>query len=119
MILSLQKTWIPLLSLFFLWLIIYQIFLPPLLEGLENATDYKDYNTNDPNNALILSQQNAGNIAYLKDKLDELSSLKATVMDNCGNIVELNNQMLTIMQQQAGATQQINDLTTPNISGLT
>jgi hypothetical protein len=46
---------------------------PDLIEGLENSsTEYKDYNTDDPNNpnsSLILSQQNAGNIEVLKDSM--------------------------------------------------
>jgi hypothetical protein len=80
----------------------------PLLEGMDNAASYKDYDTSDSKDALILAQQNAGNIAYLKEKLDELDSLKATVMDNCGNIVALNQEVNAIMQQQTAPLNTIN-----------
>ena len=54
-------------------LIVYQIILANynVIEGLKNKNsnkEYKDY----PPNALILAQQNAGNIEYLKKKTDDL-----------------------------------------------
>ena len=56
---------IKLLIVFFTFLIGYQLFLfifkkGELIEGLENE-EYKAYNKDDPNGALILAQQNAGN----------------------------------------------------------
>ena len=61
-------TLVNILILFFTILVIYQIFLAysgySIIEGLtSDNTEYQPYNTNDPNNALILSQQNAGNPA--------------------------------------------------------
>ena len=62
-------TIINLLIIIFIILITYQIFLAhfsnSIIEGLE---DYKDYDTNDPNNVMILAQQNAGNIEVLKQE---------------------------------------------------
>ena len=54
------------LIVFFLLLILYQIFLAYFncVEGLDN---YQNYDLNNPNNALILAQQNAGNIEFLKN----------------------------------------------------
>ena len=78
------------LIVIFLVLISYQtylvIFPKKLLEGLENTTttttqEYKPYNLNDPNNSLILAQQNAGNIEVLKKQMDELQGLKKDVID--------------------------------------
>ncbi len=95
------------LIIFFLLLIAYQIILACMSqnnfrEGLEDSKEkYKDYNTNDPNNAMILAQQNAGNIEYIKGRIDEIVGLKGIVMDNCGNIVSLNEQMMGLIQQQA------------------
>lgn len=108
---SVNKIWIPLLCILFLFFfILYPLFMDsfPLLEGMDNAASYKDYDTSDSKDALILAQQNAGNIAYLKEKLDELDSLKATVMDNCGNIVALNQEVNAIMQQQTAPLNTIN-----------
>jgi len=93
------------LIIFFLFLILYQIFLAifgNLIEGLENeGSTYKEYDTNDPNNAMILAQQNAGNISVLKQRIDELMDLKGTVTDVCGNVVQLNQQVQGLVQQQA------------------
>jgi hypothetical protein len=110
---------INILILFFLLLIIYQIFLAlfgNVIEGMEG--DYKEYDTNDPNNALILSQQNAGNIAYLKQRIDELMDLKTTVVDICGNVVQLNQQVQALVQQQADAAQQLSGDEPVTVSGL-
>ena len=50
------------LIIFFIILIGYQIILGNyILEGLENNQSYQQYDTNNPSNALILAQQNAGN----------------------------------------------------------
>lgn len=68
---------VQILILFFCSLILYQTVLATreikhyLQEGFQDASQYKEYNTSDPNNpngAMILSQQNAGNIDYLKNK---------------------------------------------------
>jgi hypothetical protein len=93
----------------------------PLIEGLDDGTSYQDYNSSGDagTNALILSQQNAGNIAYLKQQLDELQNLKTTVMDNCGNIVALGQQVTSIAQEQADAVNQINNGQPVEISGST
>jgi len=95
---------INLLILFFFLLIFYQIFLyifGNVIEGMENQ--------NDPNssNAMILSQQNAGDIAYLKERLDELMDLKGTVVDVCGNVIQLNQQVQDLVQQQADAATEL------------
>jgi len=96
------------LIIFFLFLILYQIITAlfgNFKEGMEgeDTSVYKEYNTNDPNNALILSQQNAGNIAYLKQRVDELMDLKGTVTDISNNVVLLNQQVQALVQQQADA----------------
>lgn len=99
------------LIIFFLLLIAYQIILACMpqnnfREGLEDSKEkYKDYNTDDPNNAMMLAQQNAGNIEYIKGRIEEIAGLKGIIMDNCGNIVSLNEQMMALIQQQADLQQ--------------
>ena len=119
-----------LLILLFSILIIYQLILAlskstNLIEGLDNSDssgegqgqDYKPYNLNDPNNALILSQQNAGNIEVLKGRIDTLDGLKEKVDNNIQNINSLQTQMEGLVQQQADFAQQIAGSTPPTVTG--
>jgi hypothetical protein len=104
---------INLLIYFFIILIGYQLFLAwtggdtSLIEGLENNTnttetkEYQPYNMNDPNNALILAQQNAGNIEVLKGRIDGLDGIKARVDTIQQNIDSMQVQIDALVQQQA------------------
>ena len=87
-----------------------------IIEGME-STEYSDYNTNNPDNALILSQQNAGNISYLKQQVDDLSTMKTTVDDLKEQINLLNTQVQGVVQQQADFAQQIAGNTPPEVTG--
>lgn len=93
------------LILFFIFLILYQIFLAqfkkPIVEG---NTGYKDYNTSDPKNVMILAQQNAGNISVLRSQLGDANKLKSIIEDISGNVSSLQTQVdgLVLAQQQAG-----------------
>jgi len=89
----------------FVLLLGYQAYLAmlqgSLIEGLENAAtptttstqEYKPYNLNDPNNALILSQQNAGNIDVLKGRIDGLDGVKKRVDDMQQSIDSMQTQI--------------------------
>ena len=94
-------TIINLLIIIFIVLIVYQIFLAHfsygIIEGLDN---YKEYNTNDPNNVMILAQQNAGNIEVLKQQFDKISGLKQHIEDMRGNIDNLTKQVDDLVQAQ-------------------
>ena len=105
---------IKILIIFFTFLIGYQLFLAVfsfikkdnLIEGLENesTTEYKPYNTNDPNNpnsALILAQQNAGNIEVIKGRIDGLDGVKGRVDTMQQNIDSMQTQIDALVQQQA------------------
>ncbi len=102
---------IKILIIFFTFLIGYQLFLAlmkkdNLVEGLENnsTTEYKPYNTNDPNNpnsALILAQQNAGNIEVLKGRIDGLDGINNRVDIMQQNIDSMQTQIDALVQQQA------------------
>ena len=110
---------VQILILFFCSLILYQIILATReiryysQEGFQDASQYKDYNTNDPNNsngAMILSQQNAGNIDYLKKQVEEVLGLKKQVGDISENVEKLNEQVIALtQQQQQAATQLVGD----------
>jgi len=109
-----------LLILFFIVLIFYQIFLAyfenNIIEGLTNK-QYQPYNTNDPNNALILAQQNAGNISVLKEQLDELNGLNKEVQDISGNVIALQEQVSQMILAQQNYSTQMTGGTAPNITG--
>ena len=74
------------------------------IEGMENTTttttDYKEYDKNDPNNCLILAQQNSGNIDYLKSRMDELIDVKNDVNNMKQSVQTMQVQMDELVQQQ-------------------
>ena len=102
---------IKMLIMFFIFLIGYQLFLAlvsftkkdNLVEGLENnsTNEYQPYNTNDPNNTLILAQQNAGNIEFIKGRIDGLDGVKTKVDTMQQNINSMQIQIDALVQQQA------------------
>ena len=120
----------------FVFLLGYQIYLAngtfglangtfdsKLIEGMENegtttsTQEYKPYNLNDPNNALILSQQNAGNIEVLKGRIDDLGSVKKQVDTMQQSIDSMQTQIDGLVQQQADYAQEIAGSTPPSITG--
>lgn len=97
-------TIINILIVFFIILIIYQIFLAHfsnnVIEGLEN---YKEYDTNvrnDTNNVMILAQQNADNIEVFKKEFDNISGLRQEVIDISGNVANLTKQVEELVKGQ-------------------
>jgi len=89
-------------------------------EGMEPAAPsqqqpYQDYNTNNPANAMILAQQNAGNIISLKQQVDKLNDLPAKVSANEADIATLRTQVSQMMVQQQEYTSK---LKAPNITGV-
>ena len=110
---------------FFIFLISYQIILAsnlveaklPLVEGLENQ--FQSYDTNNPNNAMILAQQNAGNILYLKDRIGNIQGLYQQVQDLSGNVQTLQTQVNGLVQAQQDYANQMTGGTAPDITGTT
>ena len=125
---------INILIVFFIILISYQVFLalfPPLslVEGLENAdistittqnagsSDYQPYNVNDPNNSLILSQQNAGNIEVIKGRMDGLDGIKQSVDTMQESIDLMQTQIDGLVEQQVEYAQELAGPTPPDVTG--
>jgi len=113
-------------------LVLYQIWQQirppnPLREGLESdsttststSTDgsYQAYNTSDPNNALILAQQNAGNIEVLKGRIDDFGDIKKKTDDMQTSMDGMQDEINALVQQQADFAQQMAGTTTPEITG--
>lgn len=113
-----------LLIIFFLFLILYQIFLGDknsnskvsLFEGLENR--YKTYDTNDPNNALILAQKNAGNISYIKENIGDINNMKQEIKTLNDKVHTLETQLNSILQSQKDYANQLTGGTPPDITGV-
>lgn len=107
---------INILIILFVLILSYQIFLAHFyqIEGLEN---YKEYDTSDPNNVMILAQQNAGNIEVLRKSLDNLTGLKEEVEDISGNVVTLTTQVNDLLQAQQDYISQVTPPEPPEISG--
>ena len=110
------------LIVLFVILISYQVYLAilpkKLVEGLENNdTAYKPYNLNDPNNALILSQQNAGNIEVLKGRINNLDGVKESVDNMQQSINSMQTQIDGLVEQQANYAQEIAGSTPVDITG--
>lgn len=112
----------------FIILMGYQIYLANsthrIIEGLENGDtsndsvkEYKPYNLSDPNNSLILAQQNAGNIEVLKGRIDKLDGVKEKVDTMQQSINLMQTQIDGLVQQQADYAQQIAGSTPPTITG--
>lgn len=114
-------TVINILSFFFILLIIYQIILANIntIEGLtsQSQTQYQSYDTNNPNNVLILAQQNAGNISYLKQRLDSISNINGQIQDLSGNVTTLQQQVNGLIQANQQYTSHAVGKSPPNISG--
>jgi hypothetical protein len=72
---------------------------------------------NNPQNALILAQQNAGNISFLKEKLDDLLGLNKEVQDISGNLITLQEQVAQMMAAQQSYSTKMTGGVTPNITG--
>jgi hypothetical protein len=99
------------------------IFPTSLIEGLENGDtttstqEYQPYNLNDPNNSLILAQQNAGNIEVLKGRIDSFDGVKQKV-DNMQQSIDLmQTQIDSLVQQQADYAQELAGSTPPEVTG--
>ena len=94
-------------SLLFLHQIVLTLFPDKVIEGLENETkttttnEYQPYNVSDPNNSLILAQQNAGNIEVLKGRVDKFDGVKEKIDTMQQNIDSMQVQMDSLVQQQA------------------
>lgn len=113
-----MTTFIFILIIFFILLLTYQTFLAHFKKTVvEGNTSYQNYSQSGSNSAMILAQQNAGNISALKTQLDGLTNLKKTIHDISGNVASIQTQVngLATAQQQSG--EQLVGTKPPVISG--
>ena len=117
-------TLVNVLIVFFIILIGYQIILANhIVEGLKNNS-----NSNNSNNksykpyapdALILAKQNAGNIEYLKHKMDDLQGINSIVNDLSGNVANLQQQVNSLVTTQQQLATQMTGGSPPDVTGAT
>lgn len=112
---------VTILIIFFIILMFYQLSLhninSNITEGMTN-TSFQPYDTNNPNSALILAQQNAGNIQVLKDQMDKLINLDKQVQDISGNLITLTNQVNGMVGKQQSIVESKVPSSPPEITGL-
>lgn len=98
-----------------------------MIEGMENgsnnasknANNYEPYDKNDPNNCMILAQQNAGNIDYLKSRMDEVANVKNDVNTMQQTMNSMQVQLDGLVQQNSNIASEIAGGSEPvNVSGL-
>jgi len=127
---------INILIVFFVILIFYQVFISNIsvlsyrmsngiIEGMDTTTttsgsqQYQPYDTNNPNNVMILAQQNAGNIQVLKQQVDSVLGLNQEVQDISGNLATLTTQVSNLMEAQQQYVQTNLPSSPPQITGTT
>ena len=140
-------TVIPLLIIFFIFLIVYQIILAyfknsiiegmldvvptispsftptsaPSNEMLPNLTInqvYRQYDKKIADNTFMMAQQNAGNIEYLKQRIDAIQGMNQQVQDLSGNVDVLQTQVTGLVQTQQDYANQITGGSAPEVTGL-
>jgi hypothetical protein len=82
-----------------------------------NNDEYNSYDTKNGNNTLILEQQNAGNIEYLKKRVDIIDIIQQDVTDLSGNVTTLQDQVNGLMQAQEDYANQMTGGKPPEITG--
>jgi len=93
------------LIIFFVCLILYQVFLANMsfMEGLENNNGPES----DSCSSSVLAYKNSGAIQNLQDQVNKLMGLDKTVQDISGNVTVLNQQVASLVKQQAEAATQL------------
>ena len=135
------------LILFFIILIVYQIFLayfqhPKIIEGMLDVVPtlspqfiptssptnemlpnlnftqiYKQYDKEISHNTFLMAQQNAGNIEYLKQRIDAVQNMYQQVRDLSANVTSLSTQVNGLVQSQQQYATQVSGDTPPTVTG--
>ena len=131
------------LSLLFITLIVYQIFLayfqhPKIVEGMLDVVPtlsptftptnemlpnlqftqvYKQYDKEISHNTFLMAQQNAGNIEYLKERIGAVQDMYQQVRDLSANVTALSTQVNGLVQSQQQYATQISGSEPPTVTG--
>ena len=88
---------IHILIVFFLFLVLYQIYLALFYRGERECLE-NQVNCNDPNSRIL------GEIQVIQNNI---SNVNKQITDMSLNIIQLNDQVQSLIQQQADAAQQL------------
>jgi molecular chaperone GrpE (heat shock protein) len=80
----------------------------------QETTEFKPYDEQD---VFILEQKNAGNISYLKERVEATQDLTGEVKDLKKTVSELQDQMTELVAAQQQYAQRMTGGTTPEITG--
>jgi methyl-accepting chemotaxis protein len=131
------------LILFFIILLVYQIFLAyfqhskivegmldvvptiapqfiptnEMLPNLQFTQVYKQYDKEISHNTFLMAQQNAGNIEYLKQRIDAVQNMDQQIRDLSANVASLSTQVDGLVQSQQQYATQISGGTPPTVTG--
>jgi hypothetical protein len=92
----------------------------PTNEMLPNLTInqvYRQYDKKIADNTFLMAQQNAGNIEYLKQRIDAVQGIFSQVQDLSNNVVALQDQISGLVQANTQYTTQMVGTTPPTITG--
>ena len=94
----------------------------PTNEMLPNLTInqvYRQYDKKIADNTFLMAQQNAGNIEYLKGRIDSIQGMYNQVQDLSGNVAALQTQVNGLVAANQQYATQMTGGTAPNITGAT
>ena len=94
----------------------------PSNEMLPNLTInqvYRQYDKKIADNTFLMSQQNAGNIEYLKGRIDDVQGMYKQVQDLSGNVQALEEQVNGLITAQQDYATQMTGGVAPDITGAT
>jgi hypothetical protein len=89
-----------------------------MLPNLTINQVYRQYDKKIADNTFLLAQQNAGNIEYLKQRIDTIQNMYNQVQDLSGNVQSLQTQVDGLVQTTGQYANQITGGTAPQITGL-
>lgn len=92
----------------------------PTNEMLPNLTInqvYRQYDKKIADNTFLMSQQNAGNIEYLKQRVEAIQGIFGQVQDLSANVSALQTQMDGLVQANTQYTTQMIGTQPPQITG--
>ncbi len=77
-----------------------------MLPNLQFTQVYKQYDKQISHNTFLLAQQNAGNIEFLKERIQAIQNMYSQVQDLSMNVAALSSQVSSLVEsQQQYATQ--------------
>lgn len=88
-----------------------------MLPNLTINQVYRQYDKEIANNTFMLAQQNAGNIEYLKQRIDGVQGMYQQVQDLSGNVQSLQTQVTGLVQAQQDYANQMTGGTAPEVTG--